>query len=115
MDKDLTIIDKDYSKWVEDLSVRYRQSQIKTAVKVNREMLEFYWELGRDIVKLKAEKRWGDKFLSNLSMDLRRLMPDANTMRQLLPKLRSNLGKMYSVYRGDIINYSTILHCPVMW
>ena len=49
MSKELTIIDKDYIRWVEDLSVRYRQSQIKAAVRVNRELLKYYWELGRDI------------------------------------------------------------------
>ena len=37
--------------------MRYRQSQIKAAVKVNTEMLKFYWNLGRDIVTLKAEGR----------------------------------------------------------
>lgn len=30
MSKELTIIDKDYIRWVEDLSVRYRQSQIRS-------------------------------------------------------------------------------------
>lgn len=34
MSKGLTIIDKDYTQWVENLSVRYRQSQIKAAVRV---------------------------------------------------------------------------------
>ena len=40
MSKGLTIIDKDYTQWVENLSVRYRQSQIKAAVRVNREVLK---------------------------------------------------------------------------
>ena len=48
----MTIIDKDYIRWVEDLSVRYRQSQIRAAVRVNRELLKYYWELGRDIEEI---------------------------------------------------------------
>ncbi|MGM9764011.1 MAG: YhcG family protein [Candidatus Cryptobacteroides sp.] len=96
MSKALTILDSDYTKWVEDLSVRYRQSQIKAAVKVNREMLEFYWELGRDIVKLKAEKRWGDKFLSNLSMDLRKFMPDAKCFSQTNLLYMKNFYLLYN-------------------
>lgn len=52
-----TIIDKDYTLWVEDLSKRYRQSQVKAAVKVNREMLKYYWELGRDIEEMHVEER----------------------------------------------------------
>ena len=50
MDKNITIIDKDYSQWVKELVARYRQSQIKAAIKVNQEPLQFYWELGKDIV-----------------------------------------------------------------
>lgn len=42
MEKNLTIIDKDYLQWVKDLALRYRQSQIKAAVKVNQEALMFY-------------------------------------------------------------------------
>lgn len=75
--QNITITDKSYTLWVEQLSQRYRQSQVKAAVKVNSEMLRFYWSLGRDIVALKAEARWGDKFMKNLSSDLKRLMPDA--------------------------------------
>lgn len=51
MSKNITIIDSQYKEWIADLSKRYRQSQIKAAVKVNTEMLRFYWSLGRDIVK----------------------------------------------------------------
>ena len=40
-------------------------------------MLHFYWELGRDIVVMKAESRWGSKFFSNLSEDLKDLNPEA--------------------------------------
>lgn len=70
MSKGLIIIDKDYTQWVEELSVRYRQSQVKAAVKVNREMLRYYWELGRDIEEMHVEERWGEGVIKNLSVDL---------------------------------------------
>ena len=74
----ITIIDSDYKRWVEDLSKRFRQSQIKAAVSVNSEMLRFYWELGRDIVEMHIEERWGDNVIKNLSVDLQREIPDAH-------------------------------------
>lgn len=77
MSKNLTIIDKDYTRWVEDLSVRYRQSQIKAAVRVNRELLKYYWELGRDIEEMHVEERWGDSVIKNLSTDLQRRNPNS--------------------------------------
>lgn len=59
--KQLTITEQGYLQWIEQLSHRYRNSQIKAAVKVNREMIRFYWSLGRDIVTRKAEARWGEQ------------------------------------------------------
>lgn len=77
MSKELTIIDKDYTQWVEDLSVRYRQSQIKAAVRVNRELLKYYWELGRDIEEMHVEERWGQSVIKNLSVDLQLKNPNS--------------------------------------
>jgi hypothetical protein len=78
MNKNITIIDKEYRKWIKDLSSRYRKSQIKAAVKVNREMLAFYWSLGRDIVEMHVEDRWGEKVIDNISIDLKSVMPDVS-------------------------------------
>lgn len=77
MSRNLTIIDKDYAQWVEDLSARYRQSQIRASVKVNRELLRYYWELGRDIEEMHVEERWGQSVIKNLSIDLQHHNPNA--------------------------------------
>ena len=77
MSKGLTIIDKDYTQWVENLSVRYRQSQIKAAVRVNRGLLKYYWELGRDIEEMHVEERWGQSVIKNLSVDLQLKNPNS--------------------------------------
>ena len=77
MSKSISILDKDYAQWVEDLSVRYRQSQIKAFVKVNRELLRYYWELGRDIEEMHVEERWGQGVIKNLSIDLQYRNPNA--------------------------------------
>ena len=52
MSKSISILDKDYLQWVKELSIRYRQGQIKAAVKVNSVLIEFYWGLGRDIIAI---------------------------------------------------------------
>ena len=82
MSKSISIIDNEYRQWVKELALRYRSSQLKAAVKVNAEMLRFYWELGRDIVEKEAEKRWGDKVMSRLSVDLREAMPGVSGLTQ---------------------------------
>lgn len=70
-------IDKDYAKWIEGLSSRFRNVQIKAATKVNQEMLLFYWSLGKDIVEMNAEGTWGSGLLRNLSLDLKERLPDS--------------------------------------
>ena len=68
MSKAINILDRDYIKWVKSLVQRYRQSQIKSAVKVNTEQLRFYWLLGRDIIELDVEKGGERKLLRGLAL-----------------------------------------------
>lgn len=63
-------MDNDYHIWLINLKEKVRSVQIKAAVKVNSELLTFYWELGRDIVNLQKSAKWGDGFLKQLSNDL---------------------------------------------
>ena len=63
-------IDKEYLAWIAELSQRYRQSQIKAAVKVNSEMLRFYWSIGKDITERQYDNKYGSHFYENLSRDL---------------------------------------------
>ncbi len=98
MCKGLTIIDKDYTQWVEDLSVRYRQSQIKAAVKINREMLKYYWELGRDIEEMHVEERWGESVIKNLSTDLQHRNPNSAGLSRTNIYYAKKFYLLYSQY-----------------
>ena len=96
MRKAISILDKDYKQWLSELSSRYRRSQIKAAVKVNEEMLQFYWELGRDIVEMKAESRWGSGFMKNLCRDLKTANPDATCFSQTNLLYMKNFYRLYN-------------------
>ena len=77
MNKPINILDKDYLQWVKELCKRYRQSQIKAAVKVNTEMLKFYWSLGEDICEKQKQYKWGAKVIDRLSLDMRSEFPQS--------------------------------------
>lgn len=98
MDKSINILDQDYSLWLQDLSKRYRQSQIKASIKVNGEMLKFYWSLGKDIVAMKAESRWGSKFFKNLSKDLKEANPKSTCFSPTNLLYMKNFYCMYQSY-----------------
>ena len=39
-------------------------------------MLEFYWSIGRDLVALRAEERWGAGVVKQFALDMRQAFPD---------------------------------------
>ena len=77
MMKPINIIDKDYDQWVKTLIERYQQCQVRAAIKVNTEQLMYNYLLGRDIVEMHVEERWGESVINQLSIDLKREMPTA--------------------------------------
>lgn len=70
-------IDKDYVEWLKHVKKRFKNTQIKASIKVNDELLRFYWSIGKDIVNMQAESKWGGAFFETLSEDLKKMFPGA--------------------------------------
>ena len=90
------IADKEYIRWIADLAQRYRSSQIKAAVKVNDEMLRFYWSVGEDIEKRQYENRYGSHFYENVSKDLRGVLNLNRGMSATTIKYTCYFYRLYS-------------------
>ncbi|MDE5586202.1 MAG: hypothetical protein K2I92_07655 [Muribaculaceae bacterium] len=69
-------IDSDYCAWLSEIKRRYHTAQIKAAYKVNVEKLRFNWSIGQDLVIKKAEERWGNGVVEQLSFDLQEAFPN---------------------------------------
>jgi predicted nuclease of restriction endonuclease-like (RecB) superfamily len=69
-------IGKDYAVWLKSVKDKIRSVQLKAAVSVNVALLEFYWELGAEIVSKQKDAVWGEGFLSRLSADLTSEFPE---------------------------------------
>lgn len=65
----------EYVAWFEELKSRYCSSQLKAGLSVNRELLQFNWNLGKDIVEKKAEEKWGSGIIERLSLDFKNAFP----------------------------------------
>ena len=98
--KEINILDKEYAQWVKSLVAKYRQSQVKAAVKVNTEVLRFYWELGKDIVERDAENQYGSRFYASLSRDLKEALQTDGFSERNLRYMKS----FYLLYNGQIGN-----------
>lgn len=75
--RDGLIVDADYVQWLADVKARFREGQARALVKVNDEMLRFYWSVGRDLVTLRAETRWGAGVVKQFAMDMRETFPSS--------------------------------------
>ena len=95
-----TLANADYLRWIGELKKRYRATQIKAAVAVNSALIEFYWNLGKDISEKYPGEVYGSKFYEKLSVDLRQAIPDVGGFA------KANLiycQKFYSLYSGGKI------------
>lgn len=98
--------DKGYLQWISDIKQRFRQSQIKAAVRVNTAMLEFYWSMGRDIVELRAESKWGSGFFNQLSLDMRSTFPDETGFSVTNLKY---MKRWYAFYNERVTNRQRVI------
>ena len=85
-------MDDEYRRWIQAIKERYLQGQINAILKVNQELLYFYWQLGKDIAEMHVEERWGKKVLKNLSQDLQHDLPDVGGLSE------TSLGYMKRFY-----------------
>ena len=91
--------DEGYLQWISDIKQRFRQSQIKAAVRVNTAMLEFYWSVGRDLVALRAEERWGAGVVKQFALDMRQAFPNDKGFSDSNVKY---MKQWYSFYYEDV-------------
>jgi predicted nuclease of restriction endonuclease-like (RecB) superfamily len=66
----LNIQTAEYKTFIKSIKERVREVQIKASVQVNSVLLEFYWELGNEIIQKQKKSSWGSGFLKQISKDL---------------------------------------------
>lgn len=101
MDKDKTprqILHSDtsYMKWLEELKDRYLKQRLKAMSSVSNYVLEFYWNLGRDITARQYANTYGSGFYKNLSDDLKIKLPGVRGFSPSSLKYMVYFYKLYS-------------------
>ncbi len=66
----------DYRSFIQDVKQRIQSAQIKAAISVNQALLQLYWDLAEQIVLKQQQTSWGDRFLEELSRDLKAEFPE---------------------------------------
>jgi len=96
----------EYNTWLKELKSKLKQAQIKASIKVNTVLLEFYWELGNEIVEKQKNSTWGSGFLQQLSDDLMSEFPD---MKGFSEANLQYIRRWVLFYSKSGTSYSTIV------
>jgi predicted nuclease of restriction endonuclease-like (RecB) superfamily len=64
-----------YADWLIELKSRIHSAQQRATLAVNRELVQLYWQIGRDILDRQSAQGWGAKVIDRLSADLRAAFP----------------------------------------
>lgn len=67
---------KEYQEWLLDIKKRIGAARIRVAFVANKELINFYFELGELISRKQEASKWGDKVIAQLSLDLKKEYPD---------------------------------------
>ncbi len=65
-----------YAALLADLKTRIGAARVRAALAVNRELIELYWHIGREILERQETEGWGTKVVERLSRDLREAFPE---------------------------------------
>lgn len=96
--KTLTKIDSDtlplggYREFLNELKEKIRSAQLRAAIAASRELIQLYWDLGKDIVEKQEKEKWGSKVLERVAKDLQNEFPGIEGFS------RANIFRMRAFY-----------------
>ncbi len=67
---------QDFYNWINSLKSKIHTAQTKAALTLNSQLLELYWEIGKDISERQENTNWGSKFIEQTAIELRNEFPD---------------------------------------
>ena len=69
---------KGYAKLFEQLKADIKQTQLRAALSVTKELILLYWRTGKVLSEKVNNERWGSKTMERLARDLKKEFPDVS-------------------------------------
>lgn len=89
----MTVHSQEYIETLSELKQRIKESQLKAAIAVNKELIHLYWAIGKTIVGKQENSGWGSKIIEKLAKDLQNEFPGIEGFS------RTNIFRMRAFYR----------------
>jgi len=70
------IVASDFLEWIAALKTKIRSARNKLAFSINSQVLELYWEIGRDIAEKQQKSGWGSNFVEKIAEELKQDFPE---------------------------------------
>ncbi len=87
-----------YVDWLKNVKERIRLARVKVALAANSELLDFYWDLGKMMVESSSSAKWGNNWMNEMSVDLRKEFPDMDGFSKTN---LYNIRRLYTFYKDD--------------
>ena len=72
MTKEISMADENFTTFVKDIKTKILSSQYEALKAVNKELINLYWEIGKNIVEKQELFGWGKSVVQNLSHELQK-------------------------------------------
>lgn len=66
----------DFFDWIAILKAKIQSARNKLAFSINSQVLELYWEIGRDISDKQQKSGWGSNFVEKIAEELKQDFPE---------------------------------------
>lgn len=66
---------KEFKNWANSIINHIKQAQTETCIKVNTDMLELYWFIGKSVIEVQKIHGWGSKIIDELSLEINTEFP----------------------------------------
>ncbi|MDR0519538.1 MAG: PDDEXK nuclease domain-containing protein [Clostridiales Family XIII bacterium] len=96
---------EDFSQWLNLLKAKIRSARNKLTFSMNYQLLELYWEIGRDIAEKQKNSDWGSSFIEQTAIELKHEFPDIKGFS------RRNLYAILQWYKFYSAKYEFVPRC----
>ncbi len=84
----------DFSALLGEVKIRIQSAQTRAMTRVNTELVQLYWDIGRLIEERQQQEGWGASVISKLSAELQNELPELKGFSE------RNIGRMIAFFRA---------------
>ncbi len=99
----------DYTAFLKSIKTRITQARISIARSVNKELIQLYWSIGKDLSEKQENFGWGKSVVERLAMDLRHEFPRNSGFSE---RNLWNMKRFYEEYRGNKVLQQLVAELP---